>query len=350
MSIQEKVKTIKPTIGFLTYDWEISSRPVLPSASSWYRCYLPMIELIKNGYSVGMSMPSISYKNEYEILVPNKKNNDKLDIVVLKLVNLKHFIEYTKKALKTGQKIVVDIDDYPGNNVYQDKIIDLTTALIVSTPFLQDFYQKRYPNKPIFLVRNGINLDVWKNKNNHIENIPTFGWVGATPHRVKDLNELNPFFGDFIKKNKYKFHHSGTVDKAPSADKLIGLDKGIFTHETKVPISLYPNLFKKIDIGLVPLSKSFINDAKSFIRGLEFTGAGIPFIASPSLEYSYLAEQGVGRVANSPDEWLRHAKELLDPSVRKEEVKKNIKNVKEKFSMDVVVGDWKNAFDTIHKI
>jgi hypothetical protein len=306
--------------------------------------------LIKNGYSVGMSMPSLSYKNEYEILVPNKKNADKLDIVVLKLVNLKQFIEYTKKAIKMGQKIVLDIDDYIDNNIYQDKIIELSTALITSTPFLQKFYQDKYPNKPIFLVRNGINLDIWKNKNNHDENMPTFGWVGATPHRVKDLNELNPFFGKFIKKNKYKFHHSGTIDNAPSADKLIGLDKGIFTHEPKVPIHLYPDLFKKIDIGLVPLSKSLINDAKSFIRGLEFTGAGIPFIASPSLEYSYLAEQGVGRIANSPDEWLKHAEELLDPKVRKEEVEKNIKNVKEKFSMNVLVNDWKNTFDTICKI
>jgi glycosyltransferase involved in cell wall biosynthesis len=150
-----------------------------------------------------MSMPSLSYKNEYEILVPNKKNADKLDIVVLKLVNLKQFIEYTKKAIKMGQKIVLDIDDYIDNNIYQDKMIELSTALITSTPFLQKFYQKKYPNKPIFLVRNGINLDIWKNKNNHDENMPTFGWVGATPHRVKDLNELNPFFGKFIKKNEY---------------------------------------------------------------------------------------------------------------------------------------------------
>jgi glycosyltransferase involved in cell wall biosynthesis len=322
----------------------------MPNASGWYRCYLPTNQLIKNGYKVGMGNPSFSYSSGYTMITSDKKIIDKLDIVVLKLISLKQFIDYTKRALEIGQKIVVDIDDYKEDDISQDKIIEVSSAIITSTPFLKSFYEKKYPNIPVFLIRNGIDLDVFNVNKVNYDTAPTFGWVGATPWRIKDLEELNPFFGEFIKNNNYRFHHSGNIDNAPSAAELIGLSNGIVTSQPKVSISLYPKLFKNIDIGLVPLAKNLINNGKSFIRGLEFSASGIPFIASPSPEYKYLAECGVGRIANNPEEWISHAKELVDPEVRKNEADKNILMIKEKFSMGAVVKDWEYCFNEISKV
>lgn len=322
----------------------------MPNASGWYRCYLPTNELVKNNYMVGMSTPSFSYDSGYAMVTSDKKIIDRLDIVVLKLISLKQFIDYTKRALEIGQKIVVDIDDYKEDDISQDKIIEVSSAIITSTPFLKSFYENKYPNIPVFLVRNGIDLNIFNVNQVNYDTTPTFGWVGGTPHRVKDLNELNPFFGEFIKNNNYRFHHSGDIDNAPSASELIGLTNGIVTSEPKVSISLYPKLFKNIDIGLVPLTKNLTNSGKSFIRGLEFSASGIPFIASPSPEYRYLAECGVGRVANSPEEWIRHAEELVDPKIRKNEADKNISIVREKFSMKAMVKDWEYCFNEISKV
>ena len=99
------------------------------------------------------------------------------------------------------------------------------------------------------------------------------------------------------------------------------------------PISMYPELFKPIDIGIVPLNDIPFNHAKSYIKGLEYAAAGIPFISSYSPEYQYLADNGIGRIANNQEEWERHLGDLLDANTRIAEIKSNY-NELEKFSMD----------------
>ena len=77
------------------------------------------------------------------------------------------------------------------------------------------------------------------------------------------------------------------------------------------------------DIGVVPLNLPLdFNEAKSALKGLEYAAAGIPFVASPSGEYKRLASMGIGRIASTPDEWVTHLTELLDPEVRQAEATK----------------------------
>ena len=357
----------RPTIGFLTYDWAFGLKPIQPNGCAWYRCYLPLQELKKDKYESGMGLPGYNDEHGFGILIPDKQAIHGWDIVVLKLIMLEKVAEQVDKALAMGQKIVVDLDDHmeglaktnlaytmtdpqknPNNNrEHYFKIIEKATALITSTPFLKEFYEKKHPDKPIFLVRNGIDLDRWTPRNDHSGHLPTYGWVGATPWRSGDLENLSPYFGKFIEKQHCKFHHAGSIINAPEVNKQIGLDKKYFTHEPMKPILTYPELFRKIDVGIVPLTNIEFNDAKSFIKGLEYTAAGIPFIASPSPEYVYLAEQGVGRIAKDENEWLQHAEELLNPKTRKEERERNRQIVAEKFSMKSRAADWEEVFDKI---
>jgi len=357
----------RPAIGFLTYDWSFGLDPIQPNGCAWYRCYLPMQELKKDKYESGMGIPGFNKEHGFGILIPNQQAIHGWDIVVLKLIMIDRVATEMIEAMKNGQKVVVDLDDHMeglsktnlayqmtspeknanNNREHYFKIIENATALITSTPFLKDFYQKKHPNKPIFLVRNGIDIDRWKVRNDHAGYLPTYGWVGATPWRSNDLEILNPFFGEFIKNNHCKFHHSGSIINANSVSKLLGIDKSIFTHEPMKPIFTYPELFRKIDVGIVPLNNLDFNHAKSFIKGLEYVAAGIPFIASGLPEYQNLADAGVGRVANTPNEWLQHAEELLDPRVRKEEREKNRQIVSEKFSMKARQKDWEEVFESI---
>lgn len=86
-----------------------------------------------------------------------------------------------------------------------------------------------------------------------------------------------------------------------------------------VPHDQYPNLMV-MDIGLVPLTNMPFNRSKSDIKGLEYSAAGIPFIASNLDAYLELQHQlGVGRIAKKPISWAKHIKELSDYRVRQEE-------------------------------
>lgn len=356
-----------PTIAFLTYDWTWGYEPLQPNGCAWYRCHLPMEQMKKHGWEAGMGVPGFDPAHGLGILIPDKKAIFGWDIIVLKLIMLESYVEHVAKARELGQKIVVDIDDHmegleetnlaykttdprsnPKNNrEHYIKIIEQADALTTSTPFLYDWYKNKYPNKPIYMVRNGIDPERWNIHKDHRRFLPLFGWVGATPWRSGDLEILNPFFGEFLRKKHVKFHHGGSIKNAPTPAQQIGIDKNLFTHEPMKTVVDVPQLYRKMDIGIVPLRDVPFNHAKSYLKGLEYGAAGIPFIASALPEYQLLADAGVGRVASTPDEWLAHMEELMNPDVREKERFSNLEIIKSQFSMDQRGDEWDAVFKEI---
>ena len=98
-----------------------------------------------------------------------------------------------------------------------------------------------------------------------------------------------------------------------------------------------------IHVGLVPLTRSPFNEAKSYLKGLEYAAAGIPFIATPTEEYRLLHRAGVGRLAETPDEWRDHATQLLDPAVRVAEAERQRAIVREQFDISGMGEQWATA-------
>jgi hypothetical protein len=353
------------TIGFLTYDWAHGTKPLQPNGCAWYRCLLPKNELEKFGWKTGLGFPRWHDEYGYGLVISNDKAIHGWEILVFKLVMRKEITDQVREAKARGQKIVVDIDDFfeglePTNRAYASTdpklhpennrdhyfhMIDEADAVITSTPFLYDFYSKKRKN--VFLVRNGIDIDRWKMRKDKAKRSPVVGWVGATPWRSSDLESLNPHVPKFLKKYNLTFHHSGHTTDAPFAYDQIGYHRQKSTIMPMAPILDYPKLFPPIDIGLVPLNNLEFNHAKSFIKGLEYAVAGVPFISSYSPEYQYLADAGVGRIAHTPEEWTYHLTELLDPQMRLDDAMVNYEIVKEKFSMEVRGAEWNEVMEKI---
>jgi glycosyltransferase involved in cell wall biosynthesis len=362
---------MKPTISFLTYDWSMGTKPLEPNGCAWYRCYLPMKELEKHGWDAGLGFPGWNDDHGFGLLVPDDRAIHGWDIIVFKLIMLKTVAEKMNKAKEMGQKIVVDIDDWfeglsksnlahkmtdPSKNENNNRehymsIIDNADAIITSTPFLYDFYKNEKGKKNVYMVRNGIDVNRWQPRRDHSRWLPQFGWVGATPWRSNDLEEINPLFGQFLEKNRLSFHHAGHIKNANYAKDQLGIPNSVKTTEEPMqPISRYPQMFRKIDVGIVPLSDVGFNHAKSGIKGLEYSAAGVPWIASYSPEYAILEEQGIGRVAKNEREWMGHLEELLDPRVRKEDAERNLENVKKYQSMEIRGADWNEVMQEIKNI
>jgi glycosyltransferase involved in cell wall biosynthesis len=358
----------KPTLCFLTYDWSWGTKPLQPNGCAWYRCLLPMKELEKKGWEVGMGFPGFSEQHGFGLLIPDKKAIHGWDIIVLKLMMLEGIVDQIPKAKAVGQKIVIDIDDHhaglektnmayiatdpktnaKNNRDHYFRSMEMADALITSTPFLKEFYEKKYPDKPIYLVRNGINLEHFAMRKDKSGLFPTIGWVGATPWRSGDLETLNPFVGNFIEKNQLRFHHSGAILNAPTVQEQMGIPVKSFSSQPMKPILTYGELFNRIDIGLVPLREVEFNRAKSFIKGLEYSAAGVPFISEDIEEYSYLYnEYGIGRVAKTEDQWLSHLEDLKNPKTRNIERQNNYKLVKEFHTMEKRGKDWDKVYREI---
>jgi len=352
-------ETHKPTIGFLTTDWAWGTEPLQPNGCAWYRCVLPGVELEKRGWVCGVGIPAFNDKDGFGMVTGYGKAVHGWDIIVFKLIMHKDALDNLTRAQDLGQKIIVDVDDFfdglaPTNRAYQAtdpekfpdnnraiyaEIIRRSFAVITSTQFLFDYYSKIHKN--VFLVRNGIDMERYSgiNKHRRQHHRTKVGWVGATPWRSGDLEMLSPFMDNYLVSRNVRFHHSGHCLGSHTLAEQMNIDPRRISLSNLSPISDYPKLFGPIDIGLVTLNDVKFNHAKSFIKGLEYAAAGIPFIASPVPEYKYLFEHGIGRVANDDSEWMYHLDELLNKEMREDEAEINKEKLKD-FSISARGDDW----------
>lgn len=356
----------KMNVAFLTFDWAWGTKPLQPNGCAWYRCLLPSREMKKYQWGTGIGFPGFNEEHGFGLMVEENRAIHGWDVIVFKLIMHQRILDVMEKAKKLGQMIVVDIDDWhdglektnraydatdpeknPENNrVIYNEIMKYADALIVSTPFLGDYYSAMNDN--VYMVRNGIDLARWTQRDVKYTDKPTIGWVGATPWRSNDLQSVSDSVGKFINDNDLPFHHSGHVaNGAELASNQLGIDTGKVTTMPLLPILDYPKLFPPIDIGIVPLSDVPFNHAKSYIKGLEYVAAGVPFIASWSPEYEFLANYGVGRIAKNKEEWDYHLGELMDPIMRKDEAAVNLENVRKLFTMENRGVEWNDVYRKI---
>lgn len=358
------------SVGFASTDWSKVDEGVAPNGCTWYRCMLPANKLHAAGIKTDVGFFSVRTNGLFGVQRPNEKRSRTFDIVVWKVIMHRIALNNMSAAQKAGQKIVIDIDDLfdeihesnmahdstdkrknrDNNRELYKEIIEKSDAIICSTPFIRDYYSAQHPDKPIFVVRNAIDLNRWT-RLNAVRRSPIIGWLGATPWRSLDLEQLAGFFGDYVESRQVIFHHAGHLNWAPPAYLRLGIkNKKLITASPMVPLYELPNVYANFDIGMVPLNDIPFNRAKSFIKGLEYAAAGIPFVASALPEYEYLANSGIGRIAHSDKEWISHFDELLDFDTRSDESIHNRKVLEESFTIESTAQQWIDVFKEIHKL
>lgn len=271
-------------------------------------------------YNVEIPVEAIRYPNgTYEV----QELKIEADVIVFQrpLPQLHHAIALAAK--RQGMALVADIDD-DFHNVHKQnvaaigintrtnplenkrwllKALDLCDVITVSTPALLKYargrtqgvvVRNRMPERVLSLPRRPLC--------GHI------GWTGTVGTHPEDLQSAR-----------------GVMDKIMSPIAIVG-DTGGVSEALNIPadkVTLAFSWQKKVeiywralniamDVGLVPLETSTFNNAKSWLKGIEYVSLGKPFIASPLPEYLKLAQESqAGIIANTPKEWANAAEELL---------------------------------------
>lgn len=88
----------------------------------------------------------------------------------------------------------------------------------------------------------------------------------------------------------------------------------------EVDLKDWPALLSGIGVAFVPLANTKFNEAKSWLKVLELSACGVPWVASPRADYLRFAQiSGVGRFAETPNQWRSELKHLIqDDAWRKE--------------------------------
>jgi hypothetical protein len=77
-----------------------------------------------------------------------------------------------------------------------------------------------------------------------------------------------------------------------------------------VDISGWPAAVAALGIGIAPLADTRFNACKSWLKPLEMSALGVPWVASPRAEYAYLASKGAGILAERGRVWYRELDRL----------------------------------------
>lgn len=282
------------------------------------------------------------------------------DVIILQRLMHDGIADHSVQAQAYGQKIINDVDDWfwglstnnqafhvnhpknkPTENVFTYKSsISRSDLVTVSTPYLADRLSSMGVKK-IEVIKNTVDVSRFAIKEHSDSDVPEVGWVGSTAHRSGDLETMKGILVPMARAGKITLYHGGHVPKATTFASRVGASDNEIRKEPMLPHDEYPELLT-MDIGIVPLSKTPFNRAKSDIKGLEYAASGIPFIAQNLDAYIELkVELGIGRIAKNPTKWIRNIEELRNPDIRREEgaeMREAVKARDIKFGLEKLVG------------
>lgn len=345
--------------GFVSGDFVYAVGRLYPGGCGYYRCMLPMNAA---GPSARFGPPAWTADRGFGVRLNKEYAQFGFDTVVIKQLMERWMPRQMQIAKQLGQRLIVDIDDAydflhdenrakqttdPARNKISNRdhmraVIMEADIVTVSTPFLLEYYSGLRDN--VVMVRNAISPKQFP-KRKVTRDKPVIGWAGALAWRSNDLDVFKGWLGDFLVEHDLMFHHAGHDDNA-----------GLFAEGADVPVErVLTSPMKSIaeyhtmldfDIGVVPLTSIPFNEAKSFLKGIEYAASNIPFVASDLPEYRYLSEEsGVGRVANTAEEWVKHLTELLDYDTRKKEAGTQRSRVLKEHSIVARAPQWVKVYE-----
>lgn len=267
-------------------------------------------------------------------------NNDLVDVGMVVLQRLMHdsLADKINMARAYGQIVVNDLDDWywgldpkndafksshPKNNPKENRnhyksVLGASDLVIVSTSYIKERISP-WVRCPIVILKNTIDVSRFTPLEHRITDVPMVGWAGSTSHRSGDLETLKGILPPMVRQGEVTLQHSGHSEHAPPVNEVLGLAEDQVFRVPLVEPRLYPSSLT-MDIGIAPLRDTPFNHAKSDIKALEYSAAGIPWVASPMTAYSQLVEEwGMGRLAKNGQQWLKHLRALKDPELRASE-------------------------------
>lgn len=354
---QETGSTSSISIAFISGDWNNEVSPPEANGCAHYRQVLPCGLLSGMGYNALVGQPR-PYDGVGIGIAKDDGGLFGFDITVLKLMMHVSVPQLFHVMQAKGQRVVVDIDDFhfslheeniahaatnphtnPMNNrMWYEIGIRQADNVTVSTAFLADFYGRRC--RDVRLVRNAVETDRFSPV--YQPDRPVYGWLGGTLWRSGDIELLSSWLPRFTTDHDVTVHHAGHIPGDPRHFAIRAGLKAVQTSSMR-SMSGVPEMLQNFHVGLVPLVRNAFNEAKSYLKGLEYAAAGIPFIATPTEEYRLLHSAGIGRLASTPDEWRDHATELLDADVRREEAQRQRDIVAREFDISGMGEAWASA-------
>lgn len=179
----------------------------------------------------------------------------------------------------------------------------------------------------------------------HVEEPETIGWGGSMHSHPDDPQRVGSSMGRLYREG-FKFKVIGPPRGTRTAFQL---DEEPIS-PGPVKIEEWPFELTKLAVGIAPLNDTRFNEAKSWLKMLEYAAVGVPCIGSPSAEYRKIHAQGVGLLATTPKDWYRHAKMLLTNDVARGEMSAAGRAAVVKLTIEANAWRWLEAWTNAYEL
>jgi hypothetical protein len=291
-----------------------------------------------------------------------------VDVVVMQRVTHAYMAQAVGVMRSKGVAVVVDVDDdlssihpsnpawamhHPGNEgkrmaggreVHRHSWRNLAAAcrdatlVTVSTPALLDVYARhgRGHVLPNYLPDMYYGLPRTDSD--------TIGWPGSFHSHPNDPEVVGGAVARLVDEGA-SFVMRGDPTGAGKALGLAADPPG-----GAVPIEEWPRAVAELGIGIAPLADTKFNAAKSWLKPLEMSAAGVPWVASPRAEYARLHKMGAGILADRPRVWYRELKRLRESAALRAELSEAGRAVAEQLRLRDHAWRWAEAWQRAYEV
>jgi len=244
------------------------------------------------------------------------------DLIVTQRVGRPGFLLLLEWCRENGVATVVDADDAlwaihrenaawgawnGGQNHYEymDQAAGVADLITVTTEALSRRYAKHgrvevLPNRVPAAVLSMPSI------RDQFDPEPVLGWSGTVATHPGDLESIRPVIAFMNPRVRIVGDGQGVAEAwgiSPERVDVMG----------PRPLSEYHQALSAIDVGLVPLLDSPFNRAKSSLKALELSAAGVPVVAAATPANRSLAREVPISLASSPWEWRSAITALWGP-------------------------------------
>jgi hypothetical protein len=117
-----------------------------------------------------------------------------------------------------------------------------------------------------------------------------------------------------------------------------------------VPIEEWPRAVASLGVGIAPLADTRFNSAKSALKVIEMSAAGVPWVASPRAEYRKIHAMGAGILADRPRVWYRELKRLRESAGLRQEMSEAGRAVAEQLRLRDHAWRWLDAWSRAYEV
>lgn len=338
--------------------------PADTQGCGYYRLIWPGKQLQAMGCDVRLVHPKAAHKIQggmdkdgklVQVSIPKDA-----DVIVFQRVTSKVLAEGVKIIRANGVAVVIDIDDdmsaihqhnpawsalHPKNarQEYDWRAANIAceNASLVTTSTVA--LQKRYaPHGRGMVLHNAI-PELFLTLPH--EDSDLIGWAGALFSHPDDPMVLGSSMGR-LQREGFPFKIVGPIHKTKEAFQL--------DHDPMatgpLPVERWAPEVTKLGVGIAPLTDTRFNQAKSWLKPLEYASLGVPCVSSPRAEYRRLHALGVGLLADNPREWYRHVSALARSESMRTELAQRGKEAVRALTIEANAWRWWEAWTRAYQI